>query len=92
MRLLHTTTHRLAIKDPSQTKYAILSHRWGEKELLYAQIANADKKASWKRKTYASKVLKACARAKADGHEYIWIDNCCKQVCNLHRVRQRVPA
>ncbi|KAH7017991.1 heterokaryon incompatibility protein-domain-containing protein [Microdochium trichocladiopsis] len=77
MRLLHTSRHRLEDKAPGSTKYAILSHVWDKRELLYSDLVNPDKKESWKTKKHASKVLQACALARADGYEYIWIDNCC---------------
>ena len=77
MRLLNTVSHRLEDKSPISTRYAILSHVWGDRELLYSDVASTDEAQSWKNEKHAAKVLGACALAKAEGYEFIWIDNCC---------------
>lgn len=80
MRLLNTTTLRLetfAVKPPEP--YAILSHTWGENEVLFDDInrlLNGDDAqnaptAAW------SKVWKSCEIAASMGLTYIWIDTCC---------------
>lgn len=53
--------------------YAILSHTWGEDEILLTDIQNetAQGKAAW------DKVKFACWQAKSDGYDYTWIDTCC---------------
>ena len=57
--------------------YAILSHTWGEEEVLFQDMeADVDmsmtcSKAGWRK-------LQFCARqAAADGLQYFWIDTCC---------------
>jgi hypothetical protein len=57
--------------------YAILSHTWGEEEVLFQEVeANADmsttvSKAGWKKIQFCAK------QAAADGLQYFWIDTCC---------------
>jgi hypothetical protein len=74
MRLLHTETLRLEnFSNPVIPKYAILSHTWGNDEVLFEDMKNgtADQKAGY------SKVHSCCSRAAADGYSYVWIDTCC---------------
>lgn len=76
MLLLHTT--RLELEDfigDDIPKYAILSHTWGDGEVLFRHV--------WE-KTFpsddsagSSKIRNACAQAVKDGWEYIWVDTCC---------------
>ncbi|KXJ91873.1 heterokaryon incompatibility protein-domain-containing protein [Microdochium bolleyi] len=77
MRLLHTLTHRLEDKPPGSVRYAILSHTWRDRELLFADVAHADAAQGWKSEECARKVLQACALAKSEGYDFIWVDNCC---------------
>jgi hypothetical protein len=78
MWLLNTETLELqgffSDKIPA---YAILSHTWGDDELLFddarhgrSHLLNCGKKA-------LPKVLQSVSRAKADGWTHIWIDTCC---------------
>ena len=56
--------------------YAILSHTWSqnaEDEVLFANVQDG----TAHQKPAFSKVQEALKRAKLDGHDYIWIDNCC---------------
>lgn len=57
------------------TKYAILSHRWGEDEdeVSYEDMTSGDPEA---KKGY-SKLLNCCKQARHDGFQYAWIDTCC---------------
>ncbi|OAG12575.1 HET-domain-containing protein, partial [Paraphaeosphaeria sporulosa] len=57
--------------------YAILSHTWGEEEVIFqdmkggVDMSKAASKAGWKK-------IQFCARqAAADGLQYFWIDTCC---------------
>ncbi|MCJ1334396.1 hypothetical protein MMC10_011105 [Thelotrema lepadinum] len=73
MRLLSTSTLTFTDFSPNLIpKYAILSHTWGEDEILYDDIVQGKTQ-----KKSIDKVLGACAIARADRHEFIWIDNCC---------------
>ena len=53
--------------------YAILSHTWGEDEVLFADMerGSAEGKAGYK------KIRHACRQAAGNGFDYIWIDTCC---------------
>lgn len=55
--------------------YAILSHTWGEEEVLFSDVVPDCSKAFTK-KSYP-KIEKAAQRARLDGHHYIWVDTCC---------------
>ncbi|KAI3336678.1 HET-domain-containing protein [Xylariaceae sp. AK1471] len=56
-------------------KYAILSHVWGEKEIIFEDIAYGTEQS--KPEASRHKVYKACERAAKDDYQYIWIDTCC---------------
>ncbi|KAG2150852.1 heterokaryon incompatibility protein-domain-containing protein [Suillus clintonianus] len=72
MHLLHSTTKKLEefVNPPD---YAILSHRWREEEVLFADIHQEHAKGM---KGYA-KVEGCCEQARRDGYQYVWIDACC---------------
>ncbi|KAK7755159.1 hypothetical protein SLS62_002974 [Diatrype stigma] len=78
MRLLNTTSFKLEEFpiEYRRPQYAILSHCWGEGEVLFEHMESMDRKALRSMKGY-SKVIHSCKRARADGHRYIWIDTCC---------------
>ncbi|OJA09187.1 hypothetical protein AZE42_00681 [Rhizopogon vesiculosus] len=72
MHLLHTTTKKLEeFVDPPE--YAILSHRWREEEVLFADIHQPE---AIHMKGYA-KIQGCCKQARRDGYQYVWIDACC---------------
>ncbi|KAH0437156.1 HET domain-containing protein [Colletotrichum camelliae] len=72
MRLLHTTALQLTDFVGKAPPYAILSHTWGEEEVLFADVSNPDvPKAGW------AKVRSSCDLARSLGHDWIWIDTCC---------------
>ncbi|MCJ1326852.1 hypothetical protein MMC10_003518 [Thelotrema lepadinum] len=74
MRLLKAVGFELVDFAPDAIpKHAILSHTWGEGEVLFADIQDL----SFKRKKAYNKVQRACVQAQRDGFEYIWIDTCC---------------
>lgn len=78
MRLLNTTTMRLkAFIGQSVPPYAILSHTWGDEEVLFGDIKDdpdtphpTDKK-GWQ------KIEDSCRNAAAADFQWIWIDTCC---------------
>ncbi|KAI3321797.1 HET-domain-containing protein [Xylariaceae sp. AK1471] len=78
MRLLNVKTFKLedSLSIKKRKKYAILSHTWLEEEVLFNHIENLERSALEKLKGF-TKVKDSCARAQADGYEYIWIDTCC---------------
>ena len=74
MRLLNTKTLALEEFFDSQIpKYAILSHRWGEKEVSYKEM---HKRRAPKGPGLA-KIEKFCALAAERGFKWAWIDTCC---------------
>jgi hypothetical protein len=74
MRLINTETrqleHFLGDKIP---KYAILSHRWSDEEVTFAEygLSNDHKKAGYKKIDYT------CIQARQDNILYAWVDTCC---------------
>jgi hypothetical protein len=54
--------------------YAILSHTWGDGEVTFQDWQDF-RKAS--KKTGFAKIKSACAQARADGLDYIWVDANC---------------
>lgn len=75
MRLVNTSTLELESFPYRVPEYAILSHTWDERELLFEDVRGG--LASWGARPGAMKVLRSCARALMDGFQYIWIDTCC---------------
>ncbi|KAI1207073.1 heterokaryon incompatibility protein-domain-containing protein [Annulohypoxylon truncatum] len=75
MRLLNTTTLELESFLDRRPNYAILSHTWGDEEILFEDVQNDPSR--WYVKKGAAKVRGSCSRASKDGHRYIWIDTCC---------------
>ena len=57
--------------------YAILSHTWGDKEVIFqdmeagADISKIVSKARWRKIQFCAK------QAVADGLQYFWVDTCC---------------
>lgn len=75
MRLLNTSDMALATFIGAQTPtYAILSHTWAGDELLLQDLAQLH---LHRHKKGYLKLDAACARARADGHAFIWIDTVC---------------
>ncbi|EPE35852.1 hypothetical protein GLAREA_05190 [Glarea lozoyensis ATCC 20868] len=74
MRLINTTTLSLEefIGD-NIPRYAILSHRWENDEVLYQDMSSQSRtsKRGW------SKIQGCCQQALADGWPYVWVDSCC---------------
>ncbi|KAH7243812.1 heterokaryon incompatibility protein-domain-containing protein [Fusarium solani] len=84
MRCINTTTfelHASTQPDFRERGYAILSHRWGSDEILFAQFGQftRDLKNTKGRHVLPQldKILGACITARKRGLEWIWIDNCC---------------
>ncbi|PMD47064.1 HET-domain-containing protein, partial [Hyaloscypha variabilis F] len=74
MRLLNTETLKLQdFFDEGIPSYAILSHRWESDEVSYQDLeAGKNKDGAGYRK-----ILRCCAKALDDGHDWVWIDTCC---------------
>ena len=72
----------LELRDDEVTEYAILSHRWGEKEVGYDEIVELAKMDKEKRDEIRQrdgyrKILDSCKQAEKDGYEWLWVDTCC---------------
>ena len=74
MRLLKTSHFEL-IDFPSNKipKYAILSHTWGDDEVLFADVADGNPAG----KLGYGKIQHSCREAVAGGFDYLWVDTCC---------------
>lgn len=74
MRLLDSTTLQLKeFPGSAIPQYAILSHTWGDEEILFADVENG----TARRKRGYRKLVNCCKRAKMDGYQWVWIDTCC---------------
>ncbi|MDI1489096.1 MAG: hypothetical protein OHK93_008374 [Ramalina farinacea] len=74
MRLLNTKSLEFGeFFDSDIPEYAILSHRWGDDEVLYKEF----KKGKASEGTGLNKIREFCALAAQDGFGWIWIDTCC---------------
>lgn len=64
----------ISLEEPSETvPYAILSHRWRDEEVSFADMSNGRAK---HKKGY-KKLMNCCRHALRDGYRYVWIDTCC---------------
>jgi len=80
MRLLNTTTYELCDNpqaDGKYAEYAILSHRWRNQEITYATLDSRALHNGTLENASARKVVAACARARQQGLDWIWIDSVC---------------
>ncbi|KAK8911454.1 hypothetical protein QC760_000482 [Botrytis cinerea] len=57
--------------------YAILSHTWGEEEIVYQDLKKSKNKNHIVNKAGWRKIQFCAKQAAADGLEYFWIDTCC---------------
>ena len=74
-------------RNDETTTYAILSHRWVEKdgedqEVSYEDMANLPKADEEecdeiRQRPGYQKIIDSCEQAKKDGYERLWIDTCC---------------
>ncbi|KAI0458483.1 HET-domain-containing protein [Xylaria acuta] len=53
--------------------YAILSHTWGEDEVLFQDLSTP----GHKKKPGYQKIEGCCQQAILDGFEFVWVDTCC---------------
>ena len=79
MRLLNTTTLQLETFASERTRpaYAILSHTWGNEEVLFEDLKAGAADPLNTRKIDHAKVTASCREARRNGYAYIWIDTCC---------------
>ena len=57
--------------------YAILSHTWGEEEVIYQDLKKGKDKSKTVNKAGWRKIQFCAKQAVADGLEYFWVDTCC---------------
>jgi hypothetical protein len=93
MRLLNTTTLRVewakgevVANEKSLFKYAILSHTWGENEVIFQDMQGEVPK----RNPRFSKIVKSCELAKNDGYDYLWIDTFCIDKSSLAELSEAI--
>ncbi|KAF5010672.1 hypothetical protein FDECE_3180 [Fusarium decemcellulare] len=79
MRLLNTRTLQLESVGDRPEKYAILSHTWGNDEVLFDDIQSPARMQEMRKSngTGYRKISQACEKAAGRGFDYIWIDTCC---------------
>lgn len=74
MRLLQTKTLQLEeFFDFQIPRYAILSHRWGDHEVLFKEM----RKGTAPPGSGMAKIQNFCQLAAARGFDWAWIDTCC---------------
>lgn len=79
MRLLNTKTLELEDLGGEPGRYAILSHTWGQDEVLFDDVRNQERlrEIRWKNTTGYHKVARTCETALKQGFSHVWIDTCC---------------
>jgi hypothetical protein len=83
MHLLKTDTYKIIYVSGKTPQYAILSHRWEPEEITFRTFnSQALQDASLRSfddrlRPSAVKIQRACAKARQQGFDYIWIDTCC---------------
>lgn len=78
MRLLNTGSLELReFFERDTPPYAILSHRWGEEEILYQDMIPSAVHFVTQNKHGYAKLLGSCSLARKRGYGWIWIDTCC---------------
>ncbi|THU77450.1 HET-domain-containing protein [Dendrothele bispora CBS 962.96] len=80
-RFIDTHSVRLVHFEGTESvpHYAVLSHTWGEgdSEVTYADLDERPEEERTKRKLGYQKILDACAQARRNGLELLWVDSCC---------------
>ena len=86
MRLLYTTSDgnfrftKDIIRAEEIPPYAILSHTWGDQEVVFDDVKTFD---AQEIETDGWEKIRFCARqAKLDGLEHFWVDTCCIDKAN----------
>jgi hypothetical protein len=100
MRLLHTATTSNGklrwtedfVRSEEIPPYAILSHTWGEHEVIFDDLKSLDntedvgakKEAGWNK-------IRFCAQqAERDGLDYFWVDTCCIDKTNSQELQEAI--
>ncbi|KAL8641272.1 MAG: hypothetical protein Q9228_001891 [Teloschistes exilis] len=78
MRLIDTKTYALHDSDGlADPEYAILSHRWVGAEVTFQQLDSATWRAANLHSPQMSKIKAACAKARENELDWLWVDTCC---------------
>lgn len=78
MWLLNTSTLKIKnFTDAEVPQYAILSHRWGQDEVVLHEVKEGILRKEECNRPGLKKARSFCSKAKADGYEFAWIDTCC---------------
>ena len=89
MRLLNVRTYELA-ENLQGTQYAILSHRWYDQEITFRTLDPAKLKDLNIQTPQLEKIRGACARARADRLDWIWMDSCCIDRDSSEQLRRTI--
>ncbi|KAI0487382.1 heterokaryon incompatibility protein-domain-containing protein [Xylaria cf. heliscus] len=73
MHLLNVHTRQLQEFFERIPPYAILSHTWGEDEVLFQDLSTP----GHERKLGYRKIEGCCQQAIRDGFNFVWVDTCC---------------
>jgi len=87
MRLLNANTKTLTIfHEDCLPEYAILSHTWGEDEVVFQdlQTPSFSQKPSWR------KIEGCCETALKHNLEWIWVDTCCIDKSNSTELTEAI--
>ncbi|KAK4234173.1 HET-domain-containing protein [Achaetomium macrosporum] len=74
MRLINSRTFQLKDFGPRPPPYAILSHTWGDEEVIFQDMADVD---TARKKAGFAKIEQFCRQALSDGFDWVWVDSCC---------------
>jgi hypothetical protein len=70
----------IIFREPTSAEvpaYAILSHTWGEDEVIYQDLKKGKDKSKTVDKAGWRKIQFCANQAAVDGLEYFWVDTCC---------------
>jgi hypothetical protein len=100
MRLLYTASDGKLrwtndiVRSEEIPPYAILSHTWGEQEVIFDDLKSLDnvKDVDAKKEAGWNKIRSCAQQAERDGLKHFWVDTCCtiqahhRRQCSTKRV------
>ncbi|KAG9206091.1 hypothetical protein G6514_004812 [Epicoccum nigrum] len=98
MRLLHIATDgrlrwaREYIGNEEVPDYAILSHTWGEQEVIFDDLKNLDstEDIGAKSKVGWGKIRFCLQQTRRDGLDHFWVDTCCIDKSNSQELQEAI--
>jgi hypothetical protein len=98
MRLLYTASDgklrwtKDIIRSEDIPPYAILSHTWGEQEVIFNDLKNLDnvKDVDAKKEAGWNKIRFCAQQAERDGLAYFWVDTCCIDKANYTELSKAI--